>query len=212
MPKAKPPPFGTIVYNSQFITIGTGGITGVYYPTGGAICRLVNKGRKDHGLRCSVESTAGSVYNVDRIRFGELDMGIAQSDVQYNAYNGAGTESFIDAGPFEELRAIFSVHAEPATIIARADAGITHVDDLVGKRVNIGNLGSGTEATWNVMWSAMGRTNADLKSAAQMHSVKTARALCDGKIVSVRSGRGMGPVKRISHVEARPHKVLSFCW
>ncbi len=87
----------------QFITIGTGGITGVYYPTGGAICRLVNKGRKTHGVRCSVESTGGSVYNINTIRAGELDMGVAQSDWQYHAYNGTGKKSFIEAGPFPRI-------------------------------------------------------------------------------------------------------------
>ncbi len=166
----------------KFITIGTGGITGVYYPTGGAICRLVNKGRKEHGVRCSVESTGGSVYNINTIRAGELDMGVAQSDWQYHAYNGTGKDSFVKAGPFKELRAVFSVHAEPVTIIARADAGIKTVADLVGKRVNIGNPGSGTEATWNVMWKAMGHTNDDLKLAAQMKSAETPGALCDNKI------------------------------
>lgn len=164
----------------QFITIGTGGVTGVYYPTGGAICRLVNKGRKEHGVRCSVESTGGSVYNINTIRAGELDMGVAQSDWQYHAYNG--TSKFADQGPFEELRAVFSVHAEPVSIIARKDSGIKHVDDLVGKRVNIGNPGSGTEATWNVMWEAMGHTNDDLKLAAQLKSAETPQALCDNKI------------------------------
>ena len=148
---------------AEFITIGTGGVTGVYYPTGGAICRLVNKGQKEHGIRCSVESTGGSVYNINTIRAGELDMGVAQSDWQYHAYNG--TSRFKDAGPFKELRAVFSVHAEPVSIIARKDSGISNVQDLVGKRVNIGNPGSGTEATWNVMWQAMGHTNGDLKLA-----------------------------------------------
>jgi len=165
---------------AEFITIGTGGVTGVYYPTGGAICRLVNKGKKSHGVRCSVESTGGSVYNINTIRAGELDMGVAQSDWQYHAYNG--TSKFKDQGPFKELRAVFSVHAEPVSIIARKDAGIKTVDDLVGKRVNIGNPGSGTEATWNVMWSAMGHKNEDLKLAAQMKSAETPSALCDNKI------------------------------
>lgn len=164
----------------QFITIGTGGVTGVYYPTGGAICRLVNKGRKEHGVRCSVESTGGSVYNINTIRAGELDMGVAQSDWQYHAYNGSS--KFEDQGPFEELRAVFSVHAEPVSIVARKDSGITKVEDLVGKRVNIGNPGSGTEATWNVMWEAMGHTNDDLKLAAQLKSAETPQALCDNKI------------------------------
>ena len=173
---------GSAIAQQEFITIGTGGITGVYYPTGGAICRLVNKGRKEHGVRCSVESTGGSVYNINTIRAGELDMGVVQSDWQYHAYHGTGKKSFIKAGPFTELRAVFAIHAEPVTIIARADAGIKTVQDLVGKRVNIGNPGSGTEATWNVMWSAMGHTNDDLKLAAQMKSAETPGALCDNKI------------------------------
>ncbi len=168
--------------DKSFITIGTGGVTGVYYPTGGAICRLVNKGRKDHGVRCSVESTGGSVYNINTIRAGELDMGVAQSDWQYHAYNGTGKDSFKEMGPFSELRAVFSVHPEPVSLVARADAGINHVDDLVGKRVNIGNPGSGTEATWNVMWEALGHKNDDLKLVAQLKSAETPQALCDNKI------------------------------
>ena len=170
--------------DQQFVTIGTGGVTGVYYPTGGAICRLVNKGKKQHGVRCSVESTGGSVYNINTIRAGELDMGVAQSDWQYHAYHGTGKDSFKKAGPFKELRAVFSVHAEPVTVIARADAGIKHVDDLVGKRVNIGNPGSGTEATWTLMWTSMGHADArsDLKLAAQLKSAETPQALCDNKI------------------------------
>jgi TRAP transporter TAXI family solute receptor len=164
----------------EFITIGTGGITGVYYPTGGAICRLVNKGRKEHGVRCSVESTGGSVYNINTIRAGELDMGVAQSDWQYHSYNG--TAKFKDQGPFKELRAVFSIHPEPVTVVARKDANIKHIADLVDKRVNIGNPGSGTEATWNVIWGAMGHTNDDLKLAAQMKSAETPGALCDNKI------------------------------
>jgi len=168
----------------EFVTIGTGGITGIYYPTGGAICRQVNKGKKKHGIRCSVESTDGSVYNISTIRAGELDMGVAQADWQYHAYHGTGENSLIEAGPFKELRAVFSVHGEPVTIIARADAGIKHVDDLVGKRVNIGNPGSGTEATWNLMWETMGHVDgkADLKLAAQLEPVATPQALCDNKI------------------------------
>jgi TRAP transporter TAXI family solute receptor len=175
-------PVSNAVAQQEFITIGTGGITGVYYPTGGAICRLVNKGRKDHGVRCSVESTGGSVYNLNTIRAGELDMGVVQSDWQYHAYHGTGKDAFIEAGPFKELRAVFAIHGEPVTIIARADSGIKTVQDLVGKRVNIGNPGSGTEATWNVMWAAMGHTNDDLKLAAQMKSAETPGALCDNKI------------------------------
>ncbi|MBT8333164.1 MAG: TAXI family TRAP transporter solute-binding subunit, partial [Deltaproteobacteria bacterium] len=126
---------------TTFVTIGTGGVTGVYYPTGGAIARLVNKGKKEHGIRASVESTGGSVYNLNAIAGGELEMGVAQSDWQYHAYNG--TSKFKEKGPNKDLRAVFSVHPEPFTVVARTDSGIKNFADLEGKRVNIGNPGSG---------------------------------------------------------------------
>ena len=164
----------------QFVSIGTGGVTGVYYPTGGAICRLVNKNRKTHGIRCSAESTGGSIYNINTIRAGELEFGVAQSDWQYHAFNG--TSKFEDQGKFEKLRAVFSVHPEPVTILARGDAGISNVTDLKGKRVNIGNAGSGTRGTWDVMEAAMGWSRDDLKLASELKSAETGQALCDNKI------------------------------
>ncbi len=164
----------------QFISIGTGGVTGVYYPAGGAICRLVNKMRKETGIRCSAESTGGSIYNINTIRSGELDFGIAQSDWQYHAYHG--TSKFKDKGPFKDLRAVFSIHPEPVTIIARDDSGIQNLPDLKGKRVNIGNPGSGTLGTWEVIEKTMGWKREDLALAAQMKSSETGAALCDNKI------------------------------
>lgn len=171
---------GPAVAQQKFISIGTGGVTGVYYPTGGAICRLVNRGRKKHGIRCSAESTGGSIYNINTIRNGELEFGVAQSDWQYHAYNG--TSKFKDKGAFKKLRAVFSVHAEPVTIIARQDSGINNITDFKGKRVNIGNPGSGTLGTYEVIEKAMGWKRGDLKLAAQMKSSETAKAVCDGKI------------------------------
>ena len=164
----------------QFITIGTGGVTGVYYPTGGAICRLVNKGRKQHGIRCSVESTGGSVYNLNTIRAGELDMGVAQSDWQYHSYNG--TSKFKDKGAFKGLRAVFSVHPEPFTVVARTDSGIKTFDDLKGKRVNIGNPGSGQRGTMEVVMAAKGWTTKDFALASELKSAEQSKALCDNKI------------------------------
>ncbi len=164
----------------SFITIGTGGVTGVYYPTGGAICRLVNKGRKQHHVRCSVESTGGSIYNLNTIRAGELDMGVAQSDWQYYAYNG--TSKFKDAGPDKDLRAVFSVHAEPANVVARADSGIKSFADLKGKRVNIGNPGSGQRGTMEVLMDAMGWKKSDFALASELKASEQSKALCDNKI------------------------------
>lgn len=166
--------------DQQFVTIGTGGVTGVYYPTGGAICRLVNKGRKEHGIRCSVESTGGSVYNTRTIRAGELDFGIVQSDVQAAAV--AGTGKFEEDGAYPELRALFSVHPEPMHLMARADSGIESVADLAGKRVNIANPGSGTRVLAETLMKYSGLTAADFSLAAELKSSEQAAALCDGKI------------------------------
>ena len=171
---------GSVAMEQKFISIGTGGVTGVYYPTGGAICRLVNKKRKDTGIRCSAESTGGSIYNINTVRAGELEFGVAQSDWQYHAYNG--TSKFKDKGPFKKLRAVFSVHPEPVTVIASDASGVKNITDLKGKRLNIGNPGSGTRGTWEVLEEALGWKRSDLKLAAEMKSAETGQAVCDGKI------------------------------
>ena len=163
-----------------FVTIGTGGVTGVYYPTGGSICRLVNKDKAKHLVRCTVESTGGSVYNINTIRAGELDLGVAQSDWQYHAYNG--TSKFADAGAFTDLRAVFSVHPEPFTVVARADSGIRNLEDLKGKRVNIGNPGSGQRGTMEVLMDALGWDKSTFALASELKSSEQSKALCDNKI------------------------------
>jgi len=164
----------------DYVTIGTGGVTGVYYPTGGSICRLVNKDKKEHGVRCSVESTGGSVYNINTIRAGELEMGVAQSDWQFHAYNG--TSKFKDKGAFKDLRAVFSIHGEPFTVLARADSGIKNFDDLKGKRVNIGNPGSGQRGTIEIIMKEKGWTKDDFKVASELKASEQSKALCDNKI------------------------------
>ena len=164
----------------KFITVGTGGVTGVYYAAGGAICRLVNKDRAKHGIRCSVESTGGSVFNVNTIKAGELDLGFAQSDVQYNATKGAG--NFKDAGAYGDLRAVFSVHPEPFTVVARKEAGIKSFADFKGKRFNVGNPGSGTRASMEEMLGAMGWKLSDFSLASELKADEHGPALCDGKI------------------------------
>lgn len=164
----------------RFITIGTGGVTGVYYPAGGAICRLVNKDRKSHGIRCSVESTGGSIYNLNTIKAGELDMGVVQSDWQHHAYHG--TSKFKDAGADKNLRAVFSLHPEPFTVLARKDSGVKNFSDLKGKRVNVGNPGSGQRATMDVVLSAVGWKMSDFKLASELKPAEQAGALCDNKV------------------------------
>lgn len=164
----------------KFMTIGTGGVTGVYYAAGGSICRLVNKDRKTHGFRCTVESTGGSVANINTIRAGDLDFGVAQSDWNYNAYKGES--AFKKDGAFSDLRSVFSLHPEPFTILARADANIKSFSDLKGKRVNVGNPGSGTRASMDELLAAEGMKLSDFGLAAELKADEHGAALCDNKI------------------------------
>ena len=164
----------------KFVTIGTGGVTGVYYAAGGAICRLVNKDRAKHGIRCSVESTGGSVFNVNTIKAGELDLGFTQSDVQYNA--AKGLTQFKEGGAYGDLRAVFSVHPEPFTVLARKEANAKTLADLKGKRFNIGNPGSGTRSSMEELMLAMGWKMSDFSLASELKADEHGSALCDGKI------------------------------
>ncbi|MFI4927797.1 MAG: TAXI family TRAP transporter solute-binding subunit [Burkholderiales bacterium] len=162
----------------HFVTIGTGGVTGVYYAVGGAICRLVNKDKAKTHLRCSVESTGGSAYNVNTIKSGELDFGMTQSDVQYQGYKGTG--SFKE--PYPEMRSVFSVHPEPFTLVARKDANIHSITDFKGKRLNVGNPGSGTRTAIEELFQAVGMKMSDLSLAAELKADEHGAALCDNKI------------------------------
>jgi TRAP transporter TAXI family solute receptor len=164
----------------RFVSIGTGGLTGAYYPTGGAICRLLNKERRVHGIRCSVESTGGSIYNLNALSSGELDFGVTQSDWQYHAYKGSST--FSEQGANADLRAVFSIHSEPFTVMARDDSNIAVLADLTGKRVNIGNPGSGQRGTMEVLMQALGWSRKDFKLVSELKATEQARALCDNKI------------------------------
>ena len=171
---------GPAAAQEKFVVIGTGGQTGVYYVVGGSICRLVNRGTKDHGIKCT-HTTGGSVSNLNGLRNGDLDMGVAQSDWQFHAYNGSSPDNFPD-GAYKDLRAVFSVHAEPFTVVARTDSGIKTFDDLKGKRVNVGNPGSGQRGTMEVVMDKMGWSMGDFALASELKSAEQSQALCDNKI------------------------------
>jgi len=174
---------------AEFISIGTGGPTGVYFVVGNSVCRMVHKeaaeGRKSgrkHGLRCAAPSTGGSNYNIGQIKEGELQFGVAQSDWQYHAYNGS---SKWEGNQYGDLRAVFSVHPEPFQLIAGKDSGISSWDDLKGKVVNIGNPGSGQRGTMEVLMAARGMSVEDFKQATELTSSEQVNALCDGKVDAI---------------------------
>lgn len=174
---------GLAAQERKFVNIGTAGIGGGYYPTGGFICNVLNKSRKDlgHNIRCTVESTGGSVANLRSIQAGEMDIAISQSDWQFHSYNGSS--KFEEDGANEDLRFLFSLHLDTAHLVARADQNLGAFNELESKTVNIGNAGSGTEATMTFALSRYGKNPDDFfGQATRLTSREQAQALCDGKI------------------------------
>jgi TRAP transporter TAXI family solute receptor len=166
----------------KFITIGTGGQTGVYYVVGQSICALVNRGTAEHNIKCTAPSTGGSIANLNALKAGDQTMGVAQSDWQYHAYNGT---SQFEGNKFDKERAVFSVHAEPFTVVARTDSGIKSFADLKGKRVNVGNPGSGQRGTMEVVMEKLGWTMGDFALASELKSAEQSSALCDNKVDAI---------------------------
>jgi TRAP transporter TAXI family solute receptor len=166
---------------TTFITIGTGGITGVYYPTGGAIAKIVNKKRKEYGIRCTVESTGGSVFNVNAIMSGDLEFGVVQSDRQYQAIHGSPNSEWAGK-PQKDLRAVFSIHPESITLVAAVDANINTILDLKGKKVNIGNPGSGQRQNSIDALTAVGLDYEKDLQAEGIKAAESAGLLQDGRI------------------------------
>ncbi|MCP5108119.1 MAG: TAXI family TRAP transporter solute-binding subunit [bacterium] len=172
--------FFTECNNLKFVSIGTGAVTGIYYPTGGAICRMINKKTGTYRIKATVESTAGSVYNVNAVLSGDLEFGVVQSDRQYQARHGLS--EWAEKGPRKNLRSVFSIHPESVTLIASVDCGVTHISQLKGKRVNIGNPGSGPLQNARDALNAFGLDEKEDITAEYVKAVEAPGLLQDERI------------------------------
>jgi TRAP transporter TAXI family solute receptor len=164
----------------NFVTIGTGGVTGIYYPTGVAISRMINKKYRTYKIKATVESTSGSVFNVNAVLNNDLVFGIVQSDRQYQAYNGLAEWS--KYGKQTDLRSVFSIHPESITLIASEKSGIREIRDLKGKRINLGNPGSGYLQNSRDVLKAVGFNEEDDLTAEYVKAVEAPGLLQDGRI------------------------------
>ncbi len=164
----------------KFATIGTGGVTGTYYPAGGSISKIVNKKSDVYNLKVTVESTGGSVFNVNAILAGDLEFGMIQSDIQYQAYYGTG--EWADKGKQEKLRAVCSIYPESITLLAADDAGITDFESLKGKVVNVGNPGSGNRTNAIETFKVYGMDWEKDITAEELKPSECAKMLQDGRI------------------------------
>ncbi len=162
----------------KFIALGTSSKSGVYYPVGSGICDMVNEGRDQHLVRCLAYPTGGSIYNLQALRSGELDVAITRADLAYLAANGEGI--FKDVGPMRDLRIVASLYENPVGVIVKKDSSIATVDDLPGNRINIGNLGSGKRDFSDLLFKVMGWKKGDFTEVTELSTSKMGSAFCDG--------------------------------
>lgn len=164
----------------RLITIGSGAFGGVYFPAAGALCRLLNRETGRHGIRCVAETSRGSLQNVADLLENATDFGIVQTDVQADAVTGRGR--FAAEGPRQRLRALFALHAEPITVLARLDAGVASLSGLTGLRFSPGQHRSGTQATMAMLLGSLGMAEADFAEAPGLSPQAAASALCENHI------------------------------
>ena len=182
------------------ILIGTGSKDGVYYYAGKAICHIASKAVE--GISCEALPTAGSLYNLINVRQGGLDIGVCQSDWQYHAVERSGPFEYMD-GAFDNLRALFSLHSEPFTLVVRQDAGISNLDGILGRRVNIGNPGSGQRATMEVVMEAKGWGKKDFQLVEELNASEQSFALCNNRIQAM--------VYTVGHPNESVAKAVRLC-
>ena len=182
------------------ILIGTGDVSGVYYHAGRAICHMVN--RYGTGPTCKARPTAGSLYNLSQIQGGGIELGLVQSDWQYHAVNRSGPFEFMGLS-FGGIRSLFSLHAEPFTVVVRRDAAVRRFDDLRGKRVNIGNPGSGQRATMEVVMAAKGWTREDFALVDELPASQQSLSLCHGRVQAI--------IYTVGHPNASVSKATGLC-
>ncbi len=174
---------GVQASDTPLITLGTGALDGVYHPTGVAICNLLNRQRPEHGIGCIPRNSEGSIDNLQALRNGDVDLAIVQSDWQYHAFHGSA--AFVAVGPDPDLRSILSLHTEAYTVVVRADDGIVELEDLKGRRVNIGPLGSGQRATTELLLDTPGWRRDEFAALTEFEPGWQTVALCDNLVDAI---------------------------
>lgn len=192
--------------STTFITIGSGSTSGLYYPTAVGIARIVSEA--DVNLRANARSTGASVFNANAIGEGSLQMGMMQNNIAYYAYNGVEVKAF-EGNTIENLRGMISLYPESIHILARTDADIDSVADFAGKRVYVGDVGSGTEADARNIMNAYGVSFDDLRSPVRGSAGDAVGLLRDGEIDAMFYTVGLGSAAITEAAQTTPITILS---
>lgn len=169
---------GSFAEEKARVVISSGNITGVYYPTAGAICREINT--KDDSITCLVRASNGSFQALSELREGNSNMAIVQSDVANDAYLSTGLMDKEEK--FTELRAIAALYDDIFTIIVREDSDIKTTNDIKGRKISYGNSGSGTFSMFNALMKIKDWQLSDFTQVLAVSPSDQPEALCSKEI------------------------------
>ncbi|MFZ4451363.1 TAXI family TRAP transporter solute-binding subunit [Salibacterium aidingense] len=145
------------VEENMFLTVATGGTSGVYYPIGGALSNLYES---ELGTDSSVQSTGASVENINLLEEDRAELAITMSDAVSQAYEGTGP--FEEEEPKEGLRGMASLYPNFVQVVTTEDTGIERIEDLEGMDVGVGAPNSGVELNAQMVLEAYGMSYDDI--------------------------------------------------
>ncbi len=158
------------------VRVATGGSSGTYYAFGSALVPII---KEKASIDMVVQSTGASKANLQLIETGEVDIAIVQNDVM--SYAARGVDLFATEGKLTKFSTIAAVYAEVCQIIANPSSGITSVSDLKGKKVSVGDAGSGVEFNAKQILEAYDITFDDI-AKQNLSFADSAEALKNGQI------------------------------
>ena len=190
-------------FATEIVTIATGSTSGLYYPSGGAICRIFNLSSKNE-KKCIVESTPGSEYNLNAVEGGLNNFAFVQADELFTYFSEKKKSSQVSS-----ITTIFPLYTETFVLIVSKNSGITNFSEIKGKKINIGVDGSGVRNFTSQIIKFLGTKSSDFKIVAETQSA-VEHLLCnnviDGSIVI-----GGQPNKTIQNlVENCGAKIIQF--
>lgn len=169
-------------FSGRKMVISAGNVTGVYYPTAGAICREINLNKNDD-ISCFVRASNGSFQALSELQSDKSNLAIVQSDIANDAFNN--TRLFAKSKPFADLRAILSLYDDAFTIVTKKDSKINKLDDIKNTKVSYGHSGSGTYSMLNAVMKVKNWHITDFVSIVPISPSDQAEALCRGEIDAV---------------------------
>ncbi|WZL74406.1 TAXI family TRAP transporter solute-binding subunit [Clostridiaceae bacterium 35-E11] len=193
---------------TQYVTIVTGSTGGTYYPVGTIFSTLWNEKLGDQGVVASVQSSGGSVENLNMLKSGEAQLGIAMANLTLFAHEGEGK---FEGNQFEDVRFVTALWPDVTQFVVTEGSGINSISDFKGQKINVGGAGSGTEYSCKLIFEHVGGLTFDDVNTEHLGYFEASSAMQNGQLDGMNAEGGL-PTSAVSEIFASktPVKMLEF--